>query len=77
LQSKAGKLLTRYFPDIVSALLKLKAQRFVLDGELVISIEGSLSFEPLLGRMNPSARAVKQLAREHPALFFVFDLLSG
>jgi ATP-dependent DNA ligase len=48
LQSKAGKLLTRYFPDVVSALLTLKPKRFVLGGELVISVEGTLSFEHLL-----------------------------
>jgi ATP-dependent DNA ligase len=54
LQSKAGKLLTRYFPDVVSALLALKPKRFVLDGELVVSVEGTLSFEQLLERMSPS-----------------------
>lgn len=75
MRSKAGKLLTRYFPDVVSALLALKPQRFVLDGELVISVEGSLSFEHLLERMSPSPTRVKQLVREHPALFFAFDFL--
>src|SRR5256885_15327909 len=36
LQSKSGQPLERYFPEVVAALLKLKASRFVLDGELVI-----------------------------------------
>ena len=61
LRSKAGKSLTRYFPDVVSALLKLKPQRFVLDGELVISVDGVLSFEHLLGRMNRSVKRAKEL----------------
>jgi ATP-dependent DNA ligase len=75
LQSKAGRSLTRYFPDIVQALKTLEAQRFVIDGELVISIDGALSFEPLLERMNPSAKQVMELARKHPALFLIFDIL--
>src|SRR5882762_8548315 len=36
LQSKSGQELARYFPEVVEALLKLKASKFVLDGELVI-----------------------------------------
>ena len=36
LQSKSGKPLTRYFPELVSALSNLKAKTFVLDGEIVI-----------------------------------------
>lgn len=36
LQSKSGQELARYFPEVVEALLKLKATQFVLDGELVI-----------------------------------------
>jgi len=75
LQSKAGKYLTRYFPDIVNALLACKAKRFVIDGELVISVNGALSFEHLLERMSPSPTRVNQLARANPATFFVFDLL--
>jgi ATP-dependent DNA ligase len=40
LQSKSGKPLTRYFPEFVAALLELKAHRFVLDGEIVIPVDG-------------------------------------
>jgi len=75
LQSKSRASLTRYFPDIVHALKSLKAQRFVIDGELVISIDGTLSFEPLLARMNPSSKHVMDLARKQPALFLIFDTL--
>jgi hypothetical protein len=34
--SKSGKPLGRYFPEVVEAVLALKADRFVLDGELII-----------------------------------------
>ena len=75
LQSKAGRALTRYFPDIVHALKTLEAHRFVLDGELVISVDGTLLFESLLERMNRSSKRVMELARKQPALFLIFDIL--
>jgi len=75
LQSKAGRSLTRYFPDITDALRSIVAQRFVIDGELVISVDGTLSFESLVERMNRSAKQVMELARQHPALFLIFDIL--
>ncbi|MFN2493093.1 MAG: ATP-dependent DNA ligase [Pyrinomonadaceae bacterium] len=75
LQSKSGQTLGRYFPEIVEALLKLKAPRFVLDGELVIPVKGGLSFDDLLQRIHPAASRVAKLAEETPAQFIVFDLL--
>ena len=75
LQSKSGQTLTRYFPEIVAALLKLKAATFVLDGELVIPVKGGLSFDDLLQRIHPAASRVERLSRETPAHFVVFDLL--
>jgi ATP-dependent DNA ligase len=47
LQSKAGKPLGRYFPDVVESLGSLDAKRFVLDGEIVIPVNGRLSFDEL------------------------------
>ena len=75
LQSKSCKPLARYFPDVVAAMQALKAQKFVLDGELVIPYDGSLSFEALLMRIHPAASRVRKLASETPALFVAFDLL--
>jgi ATP-dependent DNA ligase len=76
LQSKAGQPLARYFPDIVEALGKLHARHFVLDGELVIPVDGDLSFNELQLRLHPAASRVNMLAERHPALYLVFDLLS-
>jgi ATP-dependent DNA ligase len=75
LRSKADKPLGRYFPDVVAALSSLGAQRFVLDGEIVIPHEDHLSFERLLMRIHPAASRVQKLAAETPALFVAFDLL--
>jgi ATP-dependent DNA ligase len=75
LMSKAGKPLTRYFPELVQALAALSAQRFVLDGEIVIPLDGALSFDNLLMRIHPAASRVKKLSQQTPSLFIVFDLL--
>ncbi len=76
LQSKAGKPLTRYFPDLVDAVRKLKDQRFVLDGEIAVPKGRTLSFDALLQRIHPAASRVAKLAKETPAVLIVFDLLS-
>jgi ATP-dependent DNA ligase len=75
LQSKSGKPLTRYFPELVSELSALKASQFVLDGEIVIPVGGDLSFDDLLMRIHPAASRILKLSRETPAMFIVFDLL--
>jgi ATP-dependent DNA ligase len=75
LQSKAGQPLARYFPDIVGALSRLPQQQFVLDGELVVPVGGALSFDELQLRLHPAASRVQKLAKAHPAIYIVFDLL--
>jgi ATP-dependent DNA ligase len=75
LVSKAGKPLTRYFPDVVEAVLAVSARRFVLDGEIVVPVDDSLSFDHLLLRIHPAQSRVEKLSRESPASLIVFDLL--
>jgi ATP-dependent DNA ligase len=75
LQSKAGQSLTRYFPEMVEAVSKLKTHKFVLDGELVIPDGPRLSFNQLLLRIHPAASRVRKLSQEHPSIFIAFDLL--
>jgi ATP-dependent DNA ligase len=77
LQSKSGQPLTRYYPELVEAVGKLKAQTFVLDGEIVVPMDGAFSFDALLQRIHPAASRIKRLAQETPALLIVFDLLAG
>src|ERR1700704_4653160 len=75
LQTKSGQPLGRYFPELVEALLKLKALQFVIDGEIVVPVKGKLSFDDLLMRIHPAASRVKKLAQETPSKLIVFDLL--
>ena len=77
LQSKSGQPLARYFPDVAAALLQLPAKRFVLDGELVIDVDGRFSFDELQLRLHPAASRVQKLAAAHPSTFIVFDLLES
>ena len=75
LQSKSGKPLGRYFPDVIQYIRTLGAKKFVLDGEIVIPVNNALSFEELLQRVHPAESRVRKLAEANPALFVAFDLL--
>jgi ATP-dependent DNA ligase len=75
MHSKSGQDLTRYFPEVVAAALTLREKSFVLDGEIVVPIDGRFSFDDLLQRIHPAASRVKKLAVQTPALFLAFDLL--
>src|SRR5881394_660952 len=77
LQSKSGQPLSRYFPEIAEAFLRLKAKRFVLDGEIAVPVNNRFSFDDLLQRIHPAESRVRKLARENPAIFIAFDLLVG
>jgi ATP-dependent DNA ligase len=75
LMSKAGKPLARYFPDVEAAVAALPAERLVLDGELIIPVGDTLSFEALQMRLHPAASRVRKLAAEAPARLMLFDCL--
>jgi ATP-dependent DNA ligase len=75
LMSKAGKPLARYFPELVETLSRARARRFVIDGEIVIPHDGSLSFDELLLRIHPAKSRIAKLSVESPASLIVFDLL--
>jgi ATP-dependent DNA ligase len=76
LQSKSGQPLGRYFPEIIEALRALPMRQFVLDGELVVALDGAFSFDALQQRIHPAASRVAMLASRTPAWFLIFDLLS-
>ncbi len=73
--SKSSQPLARYFPEVTAALLELRAERFVLDGELIVTEKRSLDFDALLQRIHPAASRIKKLSAETPATFMLFDLL--
>jgi ATP-dependent DNA ligase len=72
IQSRGGKELARYFPE-----LSFAPGRWVLDGELVIrDSEGNLEFDALQERIHPAQSRIELLSREIPAGYIVFDLLA-
>jgi ATP-dependent DNA ligase len=76
LQSRNGRPMNRYFPDVVEQVLSLPAQRLVLDGEMVVVVDGIQEFDLLSQRIHPAASRVERLARETPAELVAFDLLA-
>jgi ATP-dependent DNA ligase len=72
LQSRGGRPLRRYFPE-----LAFPEGRYVLDGELVIlDSDGREQFDALQNRLHPAESRVRMLAEETPALYRAFDLLA-
>ena len=67
LRAKSGKPLARYFPDVTAVLKALPVERFILDGELTIPVNGELSFDALQMRLHPAESRVRRLAAETPA----------
>jgi ATP-dependent DNA ligase len=64
LRSKSGKSLARYFPEIIAALLATECEDYVLDGELILPMDGILSFDALQARLHPAeSRIVRCPAR--------------
>jgi len=76
LQSRNGKPMNRYFPDVVEQALALPAQRYVIDGEMVVTVDGIQEFDLLSQRIHPAASRVERLAKETPATLVAFDLLA-
>ena len=71
-QSRGGKPLSRYFPE-----LSFPSGRYVLDGEIVIAAPGGgQDFSALQQRIHPAASRIERLSRETPAGFVAFDLLA-
>ncbi|MDK1374249.1 MULTISPECIES: ATP-dependent DNA ligase [unclassified Sinorhizobium] len=77
LRAKSGKPLGRFFPEVVAVLRQLGAAQFVVDGELVIKVDGRLSFDALQMRLHPAASRVRKLSEETPAKLILFDVLVG
>jgi ATP-dependent DNA ligase len=72
LQSRSGKPMTRYFPE-----LKFMPGRYVLDGEVVLfDAQGQQDFDALGQRIHPAETRIKMLAEQTPTRFVAFDLLA-
>lgn len=72
IQSRGGKNLSRYFPE-----LSFPPGRYVADGELVIrDAEGNIEFDALQSRIHPAESRITLLSKEIPAGLVAFDLLA-
>jgi ATP-dependent DNA ligase len=76
LQSRNGKPMNRYFPEVIPQVLALPCDRIVLDGELIVVVDGIQEFDLLGQRIHPAKSRVEMLAEQTPAAFVAFDLLS-
>jgi ATP-dependent DNA ligase len=76
LGSRNERPMTRYFPELVTALADALPERCVVDGEIVVRREGRLEFEVLQQRIHPAKSRVDLLAAQTPASFIAFDLLA-
>jgi ATP-dependent DNA ligase len=76
--SRNEKPMTRYFPEVVRAVLANFPPRAVIDGEIVVADtrRNTLDFEALQQRIHPAASRVKLLSEQTPASFVAFDLLA-
>ena len=76
--SRNEKPMTRYFPEVVEAVLANFPAKCVVDGEIIVQRPGEerLDFELLSQRIHPAASRVKKLSIETPAQFVAFDLLA-
>src|SRR5689334_15040703 len=72
LQSRNGRPLRRYFPE-----LGFPAGRYVLDGEIVLfDADGRQDFDALGQRVHPAESRIRMLAEKTPTRFVAFDLLA-
>jgi ATP-dependent DNA ligase len=76
--SRNERPMTRYFPELVAAVIAQLPERCVIDGEIVVpDAEGRrLDFEALQLRIHPAASRVRLLSEQTPAHFIAFDLLA-
>jgi len=76
LQSRNGKPMNRYFPEVVEQIAAIGAEQVVLDGEVVVVVDDVQEFDLLSQRIHPAASRVEKLAAETPAAYVAFDLLA-
>lgn len=77
LQSREGKSLNRYFPELEKVLVEALTKGCVLDGEIVVVSGNGLDFDALQQRVHPAPSRIARLAKETPAAFVAFDLLAA
>ena len=75
LDSRSQRPLLRYFPELIPALEQLP-EGTVVDGEVIVVVDGATDFASLQQRIHPAESRVKMLSEATPAELVAFDLLS-
>ena len=76
LQSRNGKPMNRYFPEVVEAVGQMDNVQLVMDGEIIVVVDGVQEFDLLGQRIHPAESRVRMLSEKWPAAFVAFDLLA-
>ncbi len=76
LVSRGARPMTRYFPEVLPAFRKLRPEKVVLDGELIVVGENGLDFGALQQRIHPADSRVRMLSEATPAWYVAFDILA-
>ncbi len=74
--SRNTRPMARYFPEVVAAVRASLPPRCVVDGEIIVPVDGRLDFWSIQQRLHPAASRVDLLAAQTPASFVAFDLLA-
>jgi ATP-dependent DNA ligase len=76
IESRDGRALQRYFPEVAEILCDALDRPCVVDGEIILPRDDGLDFDLLLQRIHPAASRIAKLAEESPASFVAFDALA-
>ena len=75
LDSRNQRPLLRYFPELRSTLEQLPSGT-VVDGEIVVVVDGITHFDSLQQRIHPAESRVNMLSEQTPAELIAFDILA-
>src|SRR3954454_16496769 len=76
LQSRNGKPMNRYFPEVIEQIRQLPGQRLVLDGAMIVVVGGIQECALLGQRIPPAQSRVQMRAEQTPAAFVACDVLA-
>src|SRR4051812_10343710 len=68
--------MNRYFPEVVEAVRSMERDRLVMDGEIIVVVDGVQEFDLLGQRIHPAESRVRMLSEQWPAGYVAFDLLA-
>jgi ATP-dependent DNA ligase len=75
IDSRNQRPLLRYFPELTPALGQLP-EGTVVDGEIVVVVDGATDFDSLQQRIHPAVSRINMLSEQTPAELVAFDLLA-